>query len=166
MRSHEEWLTEASRILEGLGADVVVMGAVAALQYRRSSRNTADIDILTRRVEGLRAAFEKHGYEVKEISDPGGDPFLFRASRGDARVDIIFAETPYQEEAIERAIDGFLSPEDVILHKLIAWRARDRDDIRSILEGDEKLDTAYITRWAREWDVTDRWRESRTWRSE
>lgn len=164
MQSHEEWLREARSVLDELGVDVIVMGAVAALRYRKLPRTTTDVDLLiAERVEGLASAFKERGYEVREVSDPSGDPFLFIITRDDARIDILVAETPYQEAAIERAKNGFLSPEDVILHKLIAWRERDRDDIRSILERQKNLDDSYITHWAEEWDVTDRWREAKSW---
>ncbi len=51
-----------------------------------------------------------------------------------------------------------LTPEDVIVHKLIAWRPRDRDDIASILDAGLALDVTYIEHWASEWEVLDRWR--------
>jgi hypothetical protein len=47
--------------------------------------------------------------------------------------------------------------EDVIIHKLIAGRPRDLDDIRSILSTDRELDESYILENARQWDVIDRW---------
>ena len=51
----------------------------------------------------------------------------------------------------------------MIVHKLIAWRARDRDDIRSILDAQHELDEAYIARWAAEWDAGARWEEAQSW---
>lgn len=47
------------------------------------------------------------------------------------------------------------------MHKLIAWRPRDRDDIASILEAGHVLDEQFIERWAGEWDVLDRWDQAR-----
>ncbi|MCC7076456.1 MAG: hypothetical protein IT198_04965 [Acidimicrobiia bacterium] len=44
------------------------------------------------------------------------------------------------------------------MHKLIAWRPRDRDDIASILDAGLALDVTYIEHWASEWEVLDRWR--------
>ena len=164
MQSHEAWLAEARSVLGEVGVDAVVMGAVAALQYRSSPRTTTDLDLLIGRAGDLRAAFEEHDFAVREVTDPSGDPFLFIITRNEVRIDIIVAETAYQEEALKRAINGYLSPEDVILHKLIAWRARDRDDIGSILEADIEIDSAYVDRWATEWDVADRWREAQGWK--
>ena len=45
----------------------------------------------------------------------------------------------------------------------LAWRLRDRDDIRSILEAEVPLDASYIEEWASAWDVADRWVEARRW---
>jgi hypothetical protein len=74
---------------------------------------------------------------------------------------LIVAETEYQELAIDRAVAGYLSPEDVVVHKLIAWRPRDQDDVASILSTKLELDTDYITRWADEWGVGDHWDAAR-----
>lgn len=46
----------------------------------------------------------------------------------------------------------------MIVHKLIAGRLHDLDDIRQILAADVVLDAAYIEEWAARWDVLARWR--------
>jgi hypothetical protein len=46
------------------------------------------------------------------------------------------------------------------VHKLIAYRHRDRADIHEILLNQSGRDRAYIERWCDFWAVTDRWRES------
>lgn len=159
MQSLEDSLADARAILAGLSIEAVVIGAVAALRYRASARATSDVDLLVDSIEGVREAFERRGYKVEEISDPGGMPFLLAAQGDGVRIDIMLAETEYQVGALRRAQDGFLSPEDVIVHKLVAWRPRDRDDIESILFTQELLDTAYIDKWAGEWGVSNRWKE-------
>ncbi len=76
------------------------------------------------------------------------------------RVDFIFSFTSYKEEAIRRArrisIHGtdvyFASPEDVIIHKVFAGRARDIEDIKSILLKNPEIDIEYIEKWLREFD--------------
>jgi hypothetical protein len=77
-------------------------------------------------------------------------------------VDLVMATTEYQRIAVERAIDHVLTVEDVFVHKLIAWRPRDQDDISSILSTRLAFDEEYVERWAREWGVEDRWREARS----
>lgn len=76
-------------------------------------------------------------------------------------MDLIVATVEYQHLALDRAVEGALSVEDVIIHKLIAWRPRDRDDIASILRAGHHLDETYITHWADEWEVAHRWDEAR-----
>jgi len=159
VQSLEDSLADAREILAGLSIEAVVIGAVAALRYRASARATSDVDLLVESIEGVREAFEQRGYKVEEIADPGGIPFLLAAQGDGVRIDIMLAETEYQVGALQRAQDGFLSPEDVIVHKLVAWRPRDRDDIESILSTKESMDVAYIEQWAREWGVSDRWTE-------
>lgn len=146
--------------LAGLGARAVLMGAMAALRYRRTHRATTDIDVLVDSLDGVAEAFEADGYEVRVATDEHGRPYALFARAGDRRIDLLLAETDYQRTAMERATDGVLTPEDVIVHKLIAWRARDIDDIVDILAAGVGLDTGYIERWARIWEVSDRWRQA------
>jgi hypothetical protein len=159
----DEWLADARAILERLGAEPVVIGALAALRYRESPRATTDVDLLAKHVRGVREAFERDGYVIQEARDPGGEPFLLMAEKDDARIHIMVAETPYQREALRRAVDGFLTVEDVVIHKLIAWRERDQDDVRSILAAGHDLDESYISHWVEEWEVEARWDEARAW---
>ncbi len=156
---------EAAEELRRLGAEPVIIGGVAALRFRAVPRMTTDIDFLIRRhVDGIEEAFRKFGFEVKVVRDPPDPPHLYLIrGGGDVRIDVLVADTEYQAAAFDRAVDGFLTPEDVIVHKLIAWRARDKDDIGSILKTDRPLDEQYITRWAEDWDVADRWVEAKAW---
>jgi hypothetical protein len=82
---------------------------------------------------------------------------LIRCHRGPESVDILLPVIEYQGEALARAVDHVLTVEDVIIHKLIAWRLRDRDDIRSIREAGVPLDRAYLETWIAEWDLGERW---------
>jgi len=75
------------------------------------------------------------------------------------RVDFIFSFTPYERQAIERAnevlMEGypvkFASREDVIVHKMIAARAIDLEDVRHILaKSRQSIDLAYVNRWLSE----------------
>ena len=84
--------------------------------------------------------------------------------------DLMIAGTSYQQEAIDRAREEpigagetarVLTPEDVIVHKLIAGRSQDLADIEAILQAKVLLDEGYIERWAAFWEVTERWRALR-----
>lgn len=76
------------------------------------------------------------------------------------RVDFIFSFSPYERQAIERAKDiklgrtlvRFASLEDVVIHKVIAGRARDMEDVKSILLKNPKYDSSEIARWLKEFD--------------
>lgn len=55
---------------------------------------------------------------------------------------------------------GYVSVEDLIVYKLMAWRPQDRDDIAEVLAVGHELDTGYIEYWAGEWEVLDRWQQA------
>ena len=84
--------------------------------------------------------------------------------------DLLIAGTDYQWQAIDHARweapgDGepipVLTPEDVIVHKLIAGRTQDRADVEAILAAGVSLDEDYIERWTRFWDVFEVWQSLR-----
>jgi hypothetical protein len=76
------------------------------------------------------------------------------------RIDFTFSYSPYERQAIERARDvklgrtsvRFASLEDLVIHKVIAGRARDLEDIRSVLLKNPKYDLHYIEKWLRVFD--------------
>ncbi len=160
MPEPSDYWTDFARRLSELAAEPVLIGALAALMYRAEPRFTTDVDFLVRSLEGVADAFRADGYDIREMAEPGGEPYVMFIRGHGMRVDALLVETDYQEEAHRRAVDGVLTVEDVIVHKLIAWRARDRDDIDSILSTRPSLDHAYIERWTQEWQVADRWTES------
>jgi len=71
------------------------------------------------------------------------------------RIDFIFSFSPYERQAIQRArriqlLDQdvcFAAPEDVIIHKIVAGRPRDIEDIRGIFLKMRGIDIAYIKQW-------------------
>ena len=75
------------------------------------------------------------------------------------RVDFIFSTTPYEQQAIQRAVIidlggepvPFASAEDLVIHKLFAGRARDLEDVVTVIRrrGTE-VDWAYLAKWAKE----------------
>jgi hypothetical protein len=76
------------------------------------------------------------------------------------RVDFTFSFSLYERQAIERAKDfrlsrtsvKFASLEDLVIHKVIAGRARDLEDVKSILIKNPKYNTHYIEKWLAEFD--------------
>lgn len=76
------------------------------------------------------------------------------------KIDFIFSFSSYERGAIERAVNvkfgktiiKFASLEDIIIHKVIAGRARDIEDIKSILLKNTNYDKKYIVKWLKEFD--------------
>jgi hypothetical protein len=134
-------------------------GAAAAMRYRASDRVTMDLDFLVEWSDDFVQALVEQGFSVRTAQDEG-EVHLVRTRRTGCAVDFIVARTDYQHLAIERARNHVLTVEDVLVHKLIAWRPRDQDDVRSILSTGLGFDRDYVDRWAEEWAVEDRWREA------
>jgi len=152
------WLPRVTGVLDGLEVDWVVAGAVAAADYRAEERFTTDLDLLVTWNDQIPEACEAAGYDVRVVADADSTPHLLILHDGSERIDVIVAVVPYQHTAIQRgAAAHVLTIEDVIIHKLIAARPRDRDDIRSILSTDPTLDRAYLDDWIEAWGVDDEW---------
>ncbi len=76
------------------------------------------------------------------------------------RIDFIFTFTPYERQAISRAKKirigkqrvNFASLEDLIIHKMIANRERDIEDVKTIILKNTKFDKSYIIKWLKDFD--------------
>jgi hypothetical protein len=156
-----EWLESAAEVVGRITNRWGAAGALAANAYRLLDRATGDADMVVAWHAELIDALEAAGYSLRVIAYPGDTPHLVIARRGDERVDLLFPTVEYQEVALDRATERhILTVEDVLIHKLVAWRPKDIDDIASILRADHPLDRAYIEQWAEVFDVLDRWREA------
>lgn len=138
-------LSHLGKLLDGLSIRWVLIGALAANRYRSSPRLTNDVDLLLANagesIDVLEATLVGAGWSVHR-ADRGGE--LLRLTHAVFGVaDLLFAGTHYQDLAIQRAlvepIDDdedapVLTPEDVIVHKLIAGRYQDLADIDAILD--------------------------------
>ncbi len=75
--------------------------------------------------------------------------------RTSIRVDFIFSFTEYERQAISRSRRvrlgntgvRFASLEDLIIHKVMAGRPRDIEDVQSIILRTPKYDVRYVTKW-------------------
>jgi hypothetical protein len=80
--------------------------------------------------------------------------------KGGIRVDFIFSFSPYERQAIQRAVDvklgrtpvKFGSLEDIVIHKIIAGRPRDIEDVKSILLKNPEYDSRYIEQWLKDFE--------------
>lgn len=128
-------------------------------------RATQDIDAVVwldaNRWEAFIRAGEAHGFTARldgmlEFA-ARSRVFLLRHRSG-VSVDISCGALPFEKEMIERAIAVRVgriqlkvpTPEDLIITKAVAQRAKDFIDIESILRTHEDLDLARVRRWTRE----------------
>jgi predicted nucleotidyltransferase len=78
------------------------------------------------------------------------------------RVDFIFSFSPYERQAIERARSvligkaqvRFAAVEDLVVHKVIAGRPRDLEDVQNVLTKNPGLDVAYIREWLGQFEAS------------
>ena len=163
----ERLLKKIALQLKKASIPYMVIGGQAVLLYGEP-RLTRDIDITMGisvdgldRVKkiiliiGLKSLVEKEKEFVeRNMVFPTID------KKSGIRVDFIFSFSPYERQAIERAKDiklgrspvRFASLEDVVIHKVIAGRARGIEDVKSILLKNLKYDLVYIEKWLKQFD--------------
>ncbi len=163
----ERWLKKIALQLKKASIPYMVIGGQAVLLYGEP-RLTRDIDItLGMSVDGLN--------KVKKIIQIIGLKSLVKKEKefvernmvlptidkkSGIRVDFIFSFSPYERQAIERAKDvklgrlfvRFASLEDLVIHKIFAGRARDLEDVKSVLLKNPKYDLVYIEKWLKKFD--------------
>lgn len=164
-------LVKIAEILERLGIPYAVTGGIAVFIWGKP-RFTADIDIITliqvNDIEGLVKELRK----LSEYSyvDEGAirDAFLrngefnFIDGTSGIKVDFwILKRGGFSKIQIERRIPRvvlgkkvyFVSPEDLILNKLIWYKegesVKQKEDVKTILKFQKKLDRNYLRKWAK-----------------
>ena len=163
----EKILANLALALDGQDIPYMIIGGQAVLLYGEP-RLTRDIDVtLGASVDALPKIIgisKKLDLEplVTDISNFVKQTMVLPTRDGATgiRVDFIFSFTPYERQAIKRAkrvsvkktVVKFASPEDVVIHKIFAGRARDLDDIRSILLKNPSINLSYIEKWLAEFD--------------
>jgi predicted nucleotidyltransferase len=161
-------LKDLVELFEGFGAQYVVMGGIAVRVYG-IPRPTHDVDFTAAidrdRLSEFYQAVRDAGYTVPEqyesgwVDEVGGMPLvkvrLYLDNRG-IDIDIFLAESDFQKQLLARrrreSLDGLsinmVSPEDLILLKLLASRPRDIADIGDVLFTQGQLDEPYMLHWA------------------
>lgn len=154
----EDALESVVAVLEQEGLPYMVIGGLANLVWG-VARTTQDIDI-TVQVEPANLP-DLVARLIRTLRPLPEEPLLFvRQTRvlpvvaaNGIRADLIFAELPYQEQAIDRArlirlgsIDvRICTPEDLIIHKIISDRPKDLADVKGVvLTQGPKLDRSYL----------------------
>ena len=163
----EKLLENIAEAMETNEIPYMIIGGQAVLVYGEP-RLTKDIDITLglgpEFLERLRQIIENLGLKilVKEVEDFVRKTLVLPTLDKESgfRVDFIFSFSPYEREAMQRvnsveigkAKIRVASLEDLIIHKVIAGRARDMEDIKSVLLKNPNFDKEYILKWLKEFD--------------
>jgi hypothetical protein len=173
MKDIGETLRDFVEALESLHVPYAIMGGLAVRVYG-IPRSTQDIDITVRcddeSLLSLLRLVEDRGYTVDEIYKRGrkdsvaGMPFI-KCKRylgtHPIDLDIFLCQSRFQQSLLDRrrreVASGceywLVSPEDVVLLKLIAARHRDCSDAEEVLVIQSQLDEDYLRHWAKELGV-------------
>lgn len=153
--------------LSNAGIPSIVIGgiAVAAWGDPRVTRD-ADLKVLVERDEAERLLAVLASDYASLLPDPRQaltkQGVIFVQDSLGTRLDLLLADTPYDVVAIQRGRDIELqpgvivrvcSPEDLVIYKLIATRARDHEDAQSVIRRQEaNLDDEYVLDWLRQFE--------------
>lgn len=148
---------------------IVFMGGIATSVFGRP-RATYDVDgfILIEKSDlaGLLSRLAKAGFKhdkkqpFKSIRGMSFITLIY--SKLKTYVDLFIASSEFHRNILERArsvkVDGLkvplVSPEDLVLLKLVSGRERDLEDVREILaENKGKIDFPYLKKWAKALEV-------------
>jgi len=159
----EELIQKIGRHLDENDIAYMIIGGQAVLLYG-SPRLTRDIDITlgidTDKFHLIANLCREQGLKLlpHNPADFANKTKVLPAeeSKSRIRVDFIFSFTPYEAQAINRAKEipmndypvKFASCEDVIIHKMLAARAVDIEDVKNILiKNRNSIDLKYTERW-------------------
>ena len=164
------------KLLEQIAGELAVqnipymlIGGQAILLYGEP-RLTKDIDITlgigTEELERIKQSVRNLKFEIlipepeKFVKETMVLPTLHEKSG--IRIDFTFSFSAYEHQAIQNAKlvkigsqdVSFSSLEDVIIHKIIAGRPRDLEDVRSVLLKNPDFNLNYIKKWLTEFDAS------------
>ncbi len=159
-------IARIARELAGRQLPFMLIGGQAVLLHGQP-RLTEDIDITLgvdpTHLHVIQQVCKALGLEPlpKDVPAFVRDTFVLPARHLETamRVDFIFSTTPYERQAIGRAVGviledvsvPFATAEDLVIHKLFAGRARDLEDAVGVVRRQgSALDWEYVERWARE----------------
>ena len=160
-------LVKLSEGFEKQNIPYMIIGGQAVLVYGEP-RLTKDIDVTlgvgVERLPDVLRLVEAMGFKVLTANPV---EFVRKAmvlpcqdTASGIRVDIVFSFSPYERQAMSRVrrvrLEGkevcFASPEDLLIHKVIAGRPRDWEDIQTVFRKNPGVDRNYIEKWLMEFE--------------
>lgn len=166
----QELLTRIARELNASGIPYMVIGGQAVLLYGEP-RLTRDIDVtLGIGADKYESVLALAGRLSLKILVENAESFVKKTmvlplmeEQNGIRIDFIFSFSPYERQAIKRSRSvsfhaggdssvQFAALEDIVIHKIIAGRPRDIEDVKSIILKNPSYDSRYITSWLTEFD--------------
>ena len=165
----EELLHKIAQRLDEEHIPYMIIGGQAVLLYG-SPRLTRDIDITlgvdTDKFSLIEKKCKELGLKIlpENPEDFAKETKVLPTDEPESRmrVDFIFSFTPYETQAMNRTqhviMNGypvkFASCEDVIIHKMLAARAIDLEDVENILiKNKNSIDLEYIRQWLSEFNT-------------
>ncbi len=163
----EELLRRIAAALDQGALPYMIIGGQAVLLYGEP-RLTKDIDIT------LGAGLERLNDVLSAVQSAALTPLVDAETftrqtmvlpcsdaESGMRVDFILSFSPFEQAAIARArpvrigsaVLCFASLEDLIIHKIIAGRARDLEDVKGVLLKNSAADLSYIRLWLGEFSA-------------
>lgn len=177
MKSIEQVLFEVVDVCNHLMIPYAVMGGLA-VRIHGIPRPTYDVDLTITakgdRLQQMFAEVESRGYTIPAAYRGGwldrvaDMPIVkLRTYIEDGKgidVDLFLTESAFQESLMGRRISceisdrrvDVVSPEDLVLLKLLANRPRDLGDIQDIRFMQRQLDELYMRSWAEPLGISDR----------
>ncbi|MGH7826242.1 MAG: nucleotidyl transferase AbiEii/AbiGii toxin family protein [Candidatus Binatia bacterium] len=159
-----EGVVEVASFLGKERIPYAILGGIA-VQHWGEPRATLDIDVVVlvppeREDEFLNAVLKSFRPRLPDaVAFAKRNRILLISTSGDIPVDLSLGIPGYEEEALRRAVTvsfggvspvRVVSPEDLIIHKCVAGRARDIEDIERVLVRQKlKLDLQYVRKWLR-----------------
>jgi predicted nucleotidyltransferase len=162
MNIQNEAILEITKYLNNKKIKYVIIGGIAVL-YWSEPRITRDIDLniiidinkMENIIDLILGDFKGRIPDAKEFAL--NNRVLLISANNNCPIDISFGLPGYEEGVYERAIDfrfynkhkiKICSPEDLIIFKMVAGRARDIEDVRGITAKQKgKLELEYIRKW-------------------
>ncbi|MBM2840439.1 MAG: hypothetical protein HW412_967 [Bacteroidetes bacterium] len=158
----ETLLIKLATALQQAGIPYMVIGGQAVLQYGEP-RLTRDIDITlgvdSDRLSDVLALAQQIGLQpaVENVESFVKTTNVLPVSEEATgiRVDLVFSFSQYEQAAIEHAnpisvgnsFVRYANVEDTIIHKIVAGRPRDLEDVKGMLTRHPNHDAAYIEKW-------------------